>query len=809
MDSQLEQDLRHRLGIPADAQHVLVLAESSHWDPDWLFTSDEYYDRWVCRNLDQALDELIRDPRRVYSVECLFFLRKYWDAHPGRQDALRSLVNSRRLRLTSSSVTTADTLTTSTEAILRDFLVGQEWLRANGMTQEPSLAYFPDSFGCSHALPSLLNAAGFSQTALTRVDGMLFVGCDWPLKSQFEWDGSSAALLKKQDRTLDFVWRDSSGGEVLCHWNAFTYGQGDMLAHSGVVRMYLYPLAVPNRSDWNVTRHIHQFVRQLQPYGRTPYLFCPIGFDFVSPISDLVPLLDRYNQRHYPHTGIWVMNAGLDDYLALVNCHRDRLPVVELDPNPYWTGFYTSRPSLKKLAHETVNRLLLAERLAVQVNDRTEQPALEVAWAEAVVSNHHDFITGTANDRVAETEQIPWLKRTLEAADAIITRLDSRTSSRPHTCKLPELPEWTQRDGIVEVHTSCYSLELAEEAGGCIVRAWEPGSRQPLLNGPSNDLINYQDSGGLWRMGHEFIGGTFREVGRSSQGPARLQVHCIEGCLEVESAAEMDGCAFTCLLWFRSDTPVIRCQARGRAAERRTVTARFDTGIVTHVMTMDEPGGVIIRPVEEKYVPTFWPMQSFVHVREGEQGRGIAVLTGMPGAVAYRPDGSLELITHRNALHETAFGFVTFPGQPAIGHERSDHTADYGIVFTPAGNWLQNNLLQMAQCAMTYPPEHMTTRARLQNLAVSIVETDPSNIVITTIKPATRGEGIIVRLLAPGQTGLPVTLNCTNHNVTAAWLCDARERDIQSLDVHDNQIHLAMPGSIATVRIHYREVGQT
>ena len=75
-------------------------------------------------------------------------------------------MNEGRLRLTSSGVTTADTLLPSAEAILRDLLLGQEWLRANGMTQEPRLAYFTDSFGCSPALPSILQAAGFEQAEL-------------------------------------------------------------------------------------------------------------------------------------------------------------------------------------------------------------------------------------------------------------------------------------------------------------------------------------------------------------------------------------------------------------------------------------------------------------------------------------------------------------------------------------------------------------------------------------------------------------------------------------------------------------------
>jgi len=203
--------LRSKLGIPDDAKRVLIFSESSHWDPNWLYTSEEYYERFVRSNLDLAIEELLQEPRRVYSIECMFFLRMYWDQCPAQRDKIRTLVNEGRLRLTSSGVTTADTLLPSAEAILRDLLIGQEWLRSKGMLQEPNLAYFTDSFGCSPALPSLLKAAGFDRTAITRIDGMFFMGCDLESPGRYPKPGSSAERLLKQEQTLDFVWRDRNG----------------------------------------------------------------------------------------------------------------------------------------------------------------------------------------------------------------------------------------------------------------------------------------------------------------------------------------------------------------------------------------------------------------------------------------------------------------------------------------------------------------------------------------------------------------------------------------------------------------------
>jgi hypothetical protein len=267
-------------------------------------------------------------------------------------------------------VTSADTLLPSAEALLRDLLLGQEWLRKNGMLPEPVLAYYPDCFGHTPALPTLLNAAGFKMTAFSRLDGMYMIGTDFDPKSSFPRSGSSAELLQQVEKTLDFIWRGPDGSQVLAHWNAFTYFQGDMIAYRGLARAYMLPrfLSYPDRSDRHVRRRIQEYAAQLSPLSRTPYLFCPIGMDFNPPIPGLLDLIDRYNQRHYPETGLWVVNAGLDDYLELVDCYRGELPILELDPNPYWTGFYTSRPSLKKRCFDLVDKLLLTEGLSVFEN---------------------------------------------------------------------------------------------------------------------------------------------------------------------------------------------------------------------------------------------------------------------------------------------------------------------------------------------------------------------------------------------------------------------------------------------------------
>ena len=803
-----EQEIRRRLGIPDDTKRVLIFAESSHWDPDWLYTANEYFERFVHRNLNQAIEALQREPRRIYSVECVYFLRMYWEHCPEKQNLIYKLVNEGRLRLTSSSVATDDTLLPSTEAILRDFLLGQEWLRTNGMEQEPELAYFADSFGATPFLPSLLQAAGFKYATITRVDGMYFPGCDLEPKWRFPRRGSNAERLLKQERSLDFVWRDRNDASVLCHWNAFTYGQGDMLAYVGISRVYLARLALALRTGWHVAHRIHQYVNQLSPLGRTPYMFCPIGFDFVEPIVDLTPLLERYNRNHYPSTGIWVVNAGLDDYMALIAHHKEKLPTLELDPNPYWTGFYTARPTLKQRCRTLVDNLLLAEKLSfLPQNDRAHLSIareLEDAWWTAAVANHHDFITGTSPDRVVKGEQIPWLEQAMVTTKAAIDRL---AVSIPNARK-PEAPSlhgmWIQEGGHMHIETAHYALELDEDAGGTIVNLSLRGVQEPLLTVPSNDLVSYRDSGGLWRMGFEFVGGTWKESDRASNYNVPIDVYEHNDGVEIVSQIIFHGQTLIRHMYVRRDSPVLYFIVEGIAPEGYSVNVRFKTNIRSDSLVMDTPGGWLERPYSRLYTPTFWPLHRFLHIKDKETGRGLALFQPFPGAVVYQPDGLLELVAMRNATKEKAFGLISIPGHPASGHEWETYSFEYALWFTEEGDWQSNRLPWLAEQFIHHSPWADNRRAMLHELTDTIVTTDSPAVRVVAVKPASRGKGIIIRLQAMPvpQTPVRIAISCM---VTEAFLCDARERDIKSLEVENGMVYLTMSGSIATIRLMSKE----
>ena len=796
-----EASIRRRLGIPPDAKQVVFFPESSHWDPDWRFTSQKYFSWLVRRNLDNALDQLQKEPGRVYSIECMFFLRMYWDACPDKRETIVNLVNEGRLRLTNSGVTTADTMIPRTESLLRDFLAGQEWLRKNGMTQEPSLAYFPDSFGHSPALPSLLRSAGFQYTAVTRIDGMFYPGADIELPRNFPRPGSSAELLMNRERTLDFIWRGPDGGEVMCHWNAFTYSQGDMLSYRGIARVYIFPTSFPDRSERNVASKIGRFTARLAACSRTPYLCCPIGGDFVGPIPGLAALLDRYNRTRYASTGIWALNAGMDDYLSLVDCHRESLPVLELDPNPYWTGFYSSRPTLKARCHKAADMLGLAEAVSLLPQNRGAEKTIgaemEDAWWHISVSNHHDFITGTSPDSVVEIEQGPWMEKAAGTAKASISKMKGYQVAAPAAVGgVP--PEYKREGGIIEVRTRYYVLKLDERSGGCIVDAFCPDTQRKLLSGISNDLVSYKDRGGLWRMGHEFKGGMFKEDGRASDRPAHLDCYERDGGLEISCAANLDGCDIIRRMQFRWDSPLISMSVEGMAARGRTVCVRYETGLSPDTLSMDVPGGVVVRPLKKWYDPTFWLAQRFVHAQDRTSGSGIAVLAALPMAVSCGTHGRMELVALRNALREKLYGVIPISAMPVTGRENSSFKFNYTLLFTASGGWRENGV-DILSTAHAMSDDDGT--GSLRALVKELVTTDDEGVTVTAVKPASRGEGVIVRLTTYTGAGSPLSIRMQKCKVIDAYLCDARERDLNRLDIEEGVVRLIMPGNIATVRL--------
>ena len=72
---------------------------------------------------------------------------------------------------------------------------------------------------------------------------------------------------------------------------------------------------------------------------------------------------------------------------------------------------------------------------------------------------------------------------------------------------------------------------------------------------------------------------------------------------------------------------------------------------------------------------------------------------------------------------------------------------------------------------------------------------------VIAFKAAHRGDGYILRLRAYQIPQSPVTIHLPQRLIKAASLCDARERDLKSVEVERGKTTLSLTDTITTLRL--------
>jgi hypothetical protein len=81
------------------------------------------------------------------------------------------------------------------------------------------------------------------------------------------------------------------------------------------------------------------------------------------------------------------------------------------------------------------------------------------------------------------------------------------------------------------------------------------------------------------------------------------------------------------------------------------------------------------------------------------------------------------------------------------------------------------------------------------------VRIDSDRVFVIAIKPAWRGEGLILRLSAPAAPLPPIRVRLVGTQPRQAWLCDARERDLQPVEIEGQELVVPLDRAIVTVRV--------
>jgi hypothetical protein len=429
--SPAELALRAKLGIPDDAQQVIVFGQNAHLDVDWQSSFDDYYNMWVGDIFTHARKMMDAQPRASYSIAEMAYLQHHLAVHPEERAKLEADVARGALHVVGGGMTSPDTLLPETELLARDLLYGVQFAE-DTLGAHPTAAWLPDSFGHGAATPDVLAAAGYTSVAFARIDGAPDFYDEIMSKSP-PTPGSTAAQLRSLGSD-DFTWQGSGGAHVLAHFMAGShlYCQGDDLDYAEIAQLPhqhtgLYKGDDPTFTDASIDR----YVNELTPYTKTPYMFVPVGCDFADPKDGLVGYLDGYDGRRYPDSHVYAVAAPFDTYAALVGFHSDQLPTITSELAPYYTGYYGSRADLKRATRDAARPFFEAEAFATQLADggaivADAAPALSLLTR----ADHHDFVAGTSADDVVVNEQMPQLAAAQDAGTAELGQVAGELAAR-------------------------------------------------------------------------------------------------------------------------------------------------------------------------------------------------------------------------------------------------------------------------------------------------------------------------------------------------------------------------------------------
>ncbi|KAG7306829.1 hypothetical protein JYU34_008275 [Plutella xylostella] len=381
----------------------------THDDVGWLKTVDQYY--YGSRNniqkagvqyiLDSVVKELWEDPkRRFIYVETAFFW-KWWNKQKdATQQKVKTLVKEGRLQFIGGAWSMNDEATTHYQSTIDQFTWGLRKLKDTfGQCGIPTVGWQIDPFGHSREFASLLAGMGFQGLFLGRID----------------YQDKGARL---RDKRMEMLWRgDDDLGEksdiftgVL--FNTYSPPPGfcfDVLCGDEPV---VDDVASPAHNVHRRVSALLQYINAEASHYRSGHIVLTMGGDFTYQdagmwYTNLDKLIEHTNRVAEGKVHLFYSTPNC--YLKAVHDANPTLPTKRddffpyaSDPNSFWTGYFTSKPTIKLYEREGNNVLQMVKQLQVLAQlDSKNMDAIDELKSTMGVMQHHDAVTGTEKAHVA------------------------------------------------------------------------------------------------------------------------------------------------------------------------------------------------------------------------------------------------------------------------------------------------------------------------------------------------------------------------------------------------------------------------
>lgn len=486
----------------------ITLVAHTHWDREW-YQPFEVFRAHLVEMLDEALDELERDPRLTFTLDGqVALVDDYLELRPMAEPRIRALVEAGRLHV-GPWYTQADTLLADDEAVLRNLVFGLR--RAEVLGGAMRVGYMPDQFGHAAQLPQLFRLLGIDGAVLWRG-----VGPERPPHA--------------------FRWVGPDGSEVTALWLQDGYGSGRRLPSDPQGFADAVERSLERLGEW---------------IGEMPILF-PVGDDHVRLATWLPDAAAALSARH---PGVEVCIGGYHEHLPRMGTptHVVRGEMRSPAFSPVLAGVASARIREKQAASRATRLLLrYAEPLMTMARQAgaTGSAANELcrrAWRQLFHNQAHDSAAGCGVDAAHEDvkARYRWAEQlALTAGEQALAqlRVEPPPGALGHVVAFNRGPRAELVIVQAELPVALLEGEVAARGPDGVLRPIQPiggGDRRPVFEGefPAAELAQYL--GGVDPrtplFGKYLQGITATEV---APGTVRLDVGLGESPVSAESLLE-------------------------------------------------------------------------------------------------------------------------------------------------------------------------------------------------------------------------------------------------------------------------------
>ncbi|EFA08767.1 lysosomal alpha-mannosidase [Tribolium castaneum] len=412
------------------------LIPHSHDDVGWKKTVDQYFygsrsdihKAGVRYIISSTVEALKNDPaRRFVQVETAFFW-KWWQQQSDiiKQDFI-DLVNNGQIEIINAAWSMNDEAATNYQSTIDQFTYGLRTINDTvGKCGTPRIGWQIDPFGHSREQASIFSQLGF--------DGVFFARIDYNDRNK-----------RKADKNLEVVWQSSAN---LANSNIFT---SIFVDHYHAPSGYCFDIECGDEvlnddvksPDYNIPKKIDDFQKKMEStaqYYQTNHLLVTMGGDFQYQSAEKNFInMDKLIAAFKNNDKVNLLYSTPSCYIKAVNdeataknleftLKTDDFFPYGSDSHTYWTGYFTSRPNSKRLERVANNVLQASKQLTAfsKVNGNDYEQDLTVLKQALGIIQHHDAITGTAKEAVAN-DYVRLLAKGIQNAESslgvIITNL--------------------------------------------------------------------------------------------------------------------------------------------------------------------------------------------------------------------------------------------------------------------------------------------------------------------------------------------------------------------------------------------------